>query len=262
MKPLPPRSPTCGARRPRRAWPLAGRGLLAGLLVASPVLAEPASLARPHTVVLSLDRLAGLSHTSASGAGLRGLSGSLADSTPGVALLSPNQNNPYATSTLGLHYVFSPPLTIGLNLGFSRESGESRFVDARERPPRTTLLLHARVGYLLGISSWLCFWARGGVTYFYVSAHRETSDHGILSVDEISLHNLALSLDPMLVVTPVDHLGLTLGGVGDLGILGSLTRQHHAEAQSGLGPAIPDTVTRDSIRVHNLGVQVGALGYF
>lgn len=243
---------------------LASRWLLAGLLLASPVLAEPAPLVRSRNVLVTVDRLLGLSHTVASSDDLQGLSSSWLDAKAGLALLSPNQNNPYATPTLGLHYSFLTTLTAGLGFGFSRESGVSNagLPSATDRPPRTTMVVAPRLGYLMEISGRFSLWGRGGVTYVQVSAHSQGGSMLSTFTQQNSLQALSLSLEPTLVATLIDHVGLTLALVGDLGVAGSLTRDTHTTIIEGPREPNPDRRTEESVRLSNVGLQVGALGYF
>lgn len=101
-----------------------------------------------------------------------------------------------------------------------------------------------RFGYIIPIGDKLSFWPRAGIEYNNVS-----SSDGSLSVTQ-----LAVDLEAMLVISPWDHFGFTVGPTADIPIYGKQTLT--AAAGGGGGST---SVNSSMLQV---GLSAGMLGHF
>jgi len=101
-----------------------------------------------------------------------------------------------------------------------------------------------RIGYIIPIGDKLSFWPRGGIEYNSVS-----SSDGSLTVTQ-----LAVDLEAMLVISPWNHFGFTVGPTADIPITGRQTLT--AAAGGGGGAASVDA------SMLQVGLSAGMLGHF
>ncbi len=101
-----------------------------------------------------------------------------------------------------------------------------------------------RVGYIIAMGDKVSFWPRAGVEYNNVS-----SSDGSLSVTQF-----AVDLEAMLVISPWNHFGFTVGPTADIPISGKQTLT--AAAGGGGG-----TTSVDSSMLQ-VGLSAGMLGHF
>jgi hypothetical protein len=137
--------------------------------------------------------------------------------------------NPYATPHLSIHGVVAGGLTLGGSIGFMTTSGEvetteedpfdgSTTTNRSDAPDRSAFIIGPKIGYLVAANSTVAFWLRAGITYFSLAA--EESEDG--DTFEQSVNGISFSIDPMLVITPIPHVGLMLGPVIDVGLSGKV----------------------------------------
>lgn len=180
------------------------------------------------------------------------------DKATSFSLLSPSGNNPYNAPSVGLHYSVIPALTIGAQLGLVRSSSTNsseangKTVES-DGPTSSGFLFAPRIGYIIGPSNAFYIWARGGITYFQGSSSIETSTNNVVTKSENTRSGLALSIDPMFVVTPVNRFGIMFGPVLDLGLSG----KDKTETTTG---STTNSQENDS-KITNFGFQFGLLGY-
>jgi hypothetical protein len=101
-----------------------------------------------------------------------------------------------------------------------------------------------RVGYIIPLSDKLSFWPRAGVEFNEVS-----SSDGSLSVTQF-----AVDLEAMLVISPWNHFGFTVGPTADIPITGKQTLT--AAAGGGGGSTSVDS------SMLQVGLSAGMLGHF
>ncbi len=101
-----------------------------------------------------------------------------------------------------------------------------------------------RVGYIIPLGDKVSFWPRAGIEYNSVS-----SSDGSLSVTQF-----AVDLEAMLVISPWNHFGFTVGPTADIPISGKQTLT--AVAGGGGG-----TTSVDSSMLQ-VGLSAGMLGHF
>lgn len=165
--------------------------------------------------------------------------------------------NPFAVPRLAFDGMFSNGLTLGGSLSYLVTSGKhessSGTTKVSSNDPTTSIFLLApRIGVVIAASPIIGFWLRGGVTRISRSTDvREIN----LSTGETSTTDVTstttlvdLTLDPQLVISPVPHVGLTLGAALDLGVAGNQETSN-------------STVTRD-VKASSYGVTAGLAAIF
>ena len=124
--------------------------------------------------------------------------------------------DPFGAARLGLDGVVGPGFTFGGSIGYSLYSGTSRTSGAGASSDEgsldiTIFVVVPRLGVLLAPSRYIGVWLRGGVGYTSVKIEEQQA---------ASLHGWALVVDPMLVVTPLPHVGILVGPSLNIGLTG------------------------------------------
>jgi hypothetical protein len=78
------------------------------------------------------------------------------------------------------------------------------------------LLVTPRIGVVIPTHGKVAFWLRGGINYYSLSATQESDDPSFDLKTETEETGSALSLDPMLVISPLPHTAILLGAVLDI----------------------------------------------
>jgi opacity protein-like surface antigen len=224
---------------------------------APPTAAASTSLGGVGQVIISADRLFGLSFWSAK----EDLDNNDSDSASGtqVNLLWGDTNGfgPYSTPRLGVDYTVARSLSIGGSVGLvskteTLESTRMGVTASQDAPSVTAFAFTPRVGYILDINPMFGIWFKGGITYFNskTSVTRMQNGASVTGTDTIS--GFALNIEPELVLQPVPHFGLTLGGVADISLSGT--------SKSETTGAV-STSTEHNYKINNFGIIAGILGY-
>jgi hypothetical protein len=120
-----------------------------------------------------------------------------------------------ATPRLGVDYFIDEHLTVGGNFGvFTRSVNDD---------DETGILVAARVGYALRLSSAIAFWPRAGITFATINADGN-ADSSVV----------ALSLEGMFSIAPSDSWSFMLGPVLDLGFAGEENDADYSEILFGI----------------------------
>jgi hypothetical protein len=208
-------------------------------------------------LILSADRLIGVSSWStASSFDEGGLHFEPEDSGTMVNLLWANSAtgiadvnmNPFAMPRLALDSFVGPNVTFGASIGYVSTTGSTKrpFVtgsgsgigsgpnnvqyQTNDLPEVTGFALEPRLGVSIPVGEHNALWLRGGITYFHSTWEKTESVTDIngtgstttTSVNtQITVNATALSFDPVLVLMPVPHVGITLGPTIDIGLDGS-----------------------------------------
>jgi hypothetical protein len=240
---------------------VAAASVLSTLIAAvTPALAQDAGFGRTGQVILSAERLFGLSFKSYT----------IEDGTTGdkqttsrtdISLLWPSMTvdtiSPYTIPHLAADFVVISGLTVGGSVGFGRSTGtlKNEPVNAptaeRDADTITLFTFAPRIGYALAITPQIAFWPRAGVTYYSINA-QGTNAVGVTRNDTIK--GFGVNLEPMFVFSPVPHFGFTAGPVVDLPLSGSESVDRT--------PATTPNPPADKVRFRNWGLAVGVLGYF
>jgi hypothetical protein len=181
-----------------------------------------------------------------------------------IALLN---NGPYGVSStlftsfynlprLGFDWVPVQNLTLGgalwlyadlsASLSTSPASGPST---SANQPKVTYWGVAPRVGYIFPIGDKLSFWPRAGIEYLNVSSSDVGNGSG-------SVTQFAVNVEAMLVVSPWNHFGFTVGPTVDIPISGEQTT---TSTPNGGGTS---TSTRVSSSMFQVGMSAGMLGHF
>ena len=149
----------------------------------------------------------------------------------------------YSSTRLVLDFVVIRRLTIGTDVLASFTLGG----DPKQKGDKPSVSLFGvgpHVGYLLAPNPIVAFWPRAGITYYAL-----TEESVALSSTR---HQLALSLSAHLVVTPVPHLGVTMGPTMDVPITGKVVTRDRVSGGSVESPASS----------FHVGLSAGLLVYF
>ncbi len=167
----------------------------------------------------------------------------------------------YSTPQLGFDYVLGSPITLGASLGYVHHSASQDVTNnangvttSQDLPSGNALLLHPRVGYVFPLTPLFSIWARAGVTYYWFQT-KGTSPNGMNTTSN-SADGLGLSVDPQLVITPVPHVGITVGPMLDFPIAGSSKNQ---STNNTTGVSV---TTEGSAKLTSFGIMAGVLAHF
>lgn len=154
--------------------------------------------------------------------------------------------NPYTVPRVGFDYTILPNVTVGGDLllyftlggsGSSETYLNNGSTQTTTVPaPKTTLFgIAPRGGYILHVSELLSVWLRGGLSYYTVTVH--TTEPGNAGTDSNNFDQLSLDLDPQLVITPIPHVGFTIGATADIPLTGGHSLTHSQAGASSSASA-------------------------
>lgn len=243
----------------------------AAVLLAAPETAHAQAAAtgefgRSH-LIISADRAMGLFSYASTTTTIERPNGITTEETtsgPGISLLvGGNPTNVHNLPRFSIDYALAMGLTIGGSVPFSVGLGGTRETTVTGRAPSsvdtptvTLIGLVPRVGYVLHLSDTFSFWPRGGFAY-YSSTEKSTgiNGQGVTEVTTVSNSYFSIDIDPQFVITPLPHLGVTVGPMINIPIAGS--REIETKTGSVVQPALDADHT-----VFNFGLNVGLLTYF
>lgn len=261
-------------------------GLLAVTILATPVRAQAADFAKPGQFVVGAERLMGLysDRVTTEGPGpiaggvqnqkntthitslalLGAATGRNGPGTPGGG--DESQPMPASTPRLSLDVFVISGLSVGGSFMYSNRSGsgEQEVTSADGTTTTTTeddlntlstLLFAPRVGYALSLMSFLAVWPRLGVTHT-VYSESGTVPAMMGSADESSNTSTftELTLEGLLVITPVSHVGITAGPYLELPLGASYSEELN-------GDDVTDGDGQD-ISYTSFGLWAGLCAYF
>ncbi len=252
-------------------------GVLATAITAvSGAGAAPASttgngIADKGTLTIGAERLFGFAwgqestETTDVAGGVTRVSDSKVSSTTFGLLWNGSPANVYVIPRVGIDYTIIDNLTIGGSIGYVHVG------DSYSNTTTTTLngasttqsvsgdygsangfIFAPRVGYVLPLGGMLSVWLRGGLTYYNVGTSTPPQNNGNTTVSTTQ-SGFALSLDPQLVISPVEHFAFTVGIAADLPLAGT-----HSQDETTNGTTVSTSYTD---HFTNLGITVGLLGY-
>ncbi len=138
--------------------------------------------------------------------------------------------NPFATPRIAFDGVINQKITVGGFFGIAHTSGD---VNGADLPDTTAFAFGPRAGYLHSFSETLALWPRGGITVVRIESDTGPVEVGTTAFD--------LTLEGLLVITPVSHAGITAGLTADIGLGGE------TDAAGG----------NSDVNLHNVGVVAG-----
>jgi hypothetical protein len=159
----------------------------------------------------------------------------------------------HSVPRLGIDYFVIDGLSIGGTLIFLTQSTEGEFEPAGgptvtvDGPSTTAFLFAPRVGYGVMFNDVVGLWPRGGITYYNVNiddndpppGDTETSDSGF-----------AFTIEVPLVLSPAEHVALTVGPTIDIPLSG--TRE---TTTAGVSSEVDHTL-------FEFGIRAGLLAWF
>jgi hypothetical protein len=159
---------------------------------------------------------------------------------------------PYNIPRLALDYTVIDRLTIGgslwiygdLSASNSSITGVQTISTSQSKV--TYWGFAPRVGYILPLADMFAFWPRGGFEYHHIDT----------GGGDVSIWQLAASLEAMFAFVPIEHFAITLGPAADIPLTGKATVT---------GPTLPvigAQTTSVSSSFFQLGIVGGLLGYF
>jgi len=152
---------------------------------------------------------------------------------------------------------FDAFLGSGISLGGSvmydhySTSHKNAGVEDPDKPTEGIWLLSPRVGFAYMFTPHVGIWPRAGITYAHISSDStSTSTTGVVTSSSDSVSALYYTMDVNLVVTPVPHVGFTIGP----------TLDYLLSYSESTTPAStnPDSNQKE----HALGLQAGFLAWF
>jgi hypothetical protein len=174
--------------------------------------------------------------------------------------------NVYTVPRLGFDYVLLPHLTLGGNAVFfaTLGSGTNQCNGGQCNNPTigngssNVFGIVPRVGYVIGLSPVFSVWLRGGIHYY----HEHTSFPHVLpqcnnrvDSDDANLEVFGLTLDPQLVIAPVNHFAIVAGPTVDWGFAGGVS----ADQPNGCNAR---TTASEGFAALNIGLNGGLMGWF
>lgn len=166
-------------------------------------------------------------------------------------------DNPFAVPRLAFDGMFKNGLTLGGSLSYlvtssKTEVSQGTSKTSSDEPTTSLFLLAARVGVVLPASPAVGVWLRGGVTRISRSTDiREinlSTGESRTTEDSSTTTLVDLTLDPQLVISPMPHVGITVGAALDIGFAGTQERSN-------------STLTHD-VTASSYGVTAGLVAIF
>jgi len=161
--------------------------------------------------------------------------------------------NPATAPRATFDFVIGGGLTLGGALGYMSRSGEVKTTVEGvsvtvDDATYSAVLFNPRVGYMIRTSPMLSIWIKGGLSVyqFKVEEPEIEGDPGF----EQTFTGTQLTIDPALVLTPVDHVGILISPVIDQALTGNWEL-----SSDGVS-------TEENYRWSNYGVSAGLAGFF
>jgi hypothetical protein len=233
---------------------LVALGLIATTLATGAASAEP--FGAHGTVAIGAERLFGLEYTSQTNTppgGTEQKSSVTSVSLFGhTALLEDMGNLVSAMPRLSADVFLGPGVSVGGALMYQSMNVDhpaSGPNDSSDKIGLNLLLFAPRVGFGARITDTFAIWPRLGITYLHSWTSQSSMSAGVEDKSRGTGNNMFLTLDAMMVVSPVQHAAFTFGPTFDYLLSQSSTRD-------GVGVATGD------IGMYSLGLQAGILLWF
>jgi len=163
-------------------------------------------------------------------------------------------------------------LTLGGSLSYIVSSSDTETADTSssssstsrtfENPTQAVFLMGARIGVLFEASRYVSLWLRGGGTRLSVSADSKIFDNNsgtqtnFTHTETTTLYTI--NLEPQVVITPIAHVGVTLGV--NLDICASGTKKQTSDIPANL-PTASNTEEHD-LSASSYGASAGLIALF
>ena len=160
----------------------------------------------------------------------------------------------YSIPRIGFDYFVIDRLSVGGSLMFVTTSSETEqdvggVSASADGPSNTTFVFAPRVGYAFMFNEMIGIWPRAGFTYYSSSTEVESP----VGTAENNENGLALALEGLFVIAPINHVGFTVGPTFDIGLTGGVTTK----------AAAPGSVEQEADKkVTDIGVNAGLMVWF
>lgn len=206
-------------------------------LAAGSALAQVEDFGKSGTMAFSAERLFAFQKTNVDFELPNGTSRDLDRTGFGIGWGAPVY--PFALPRFGFDFFVIDNLSVGGSLGYANLDDDDGDPDTDDD---TSIFLFApRVGYWVGIGSVVGFWPRGGFSYHSLNPPGGNNDES----------GLALTLEAMFAIGPVEHFAFLVGPTLDLDFVGSRER--------GCGAAPFDDEC--DVKYTTFGIQFGVMGW-
>jgi hypothetical protein len=175
--------------------------------------------------------------------------------------------NVYTVPRLGFDYTVVPNVTVGgdmvlfFTLGGNQSqetenNGGGKVTTSVSEPKSTIFGLAPRGGYVMHFTDLFSLWLRGGFSFYTATVQQTVSSNtGVQTTSRVNIDQLALDLDPQVVITPIPHFGFTAGLTADLPLTGG-----HSVTVSTAGASPPSSSASSSLLF--IGMTGGLIGWF
>ena len=157
----------------------------------------------------------------------------------------------YQIPRFGVDYFITDNISGGRFDRLHERSGETEFegpgLSTKTDQSATVFLIAPRAGYALMFSDMFGIWPRGGFTFFSRTIEQENA----ATTQKNTATGFSLTVEVPLILSPADHIALTIAPTLDFPITGSGTQE-----QTGSPNIDSDIKTTD------FGVAVGLLTWF
>ncbi len=159
----------------------------------------------------------------------------------------------FTAPRIGLDYVLFRNFTIGgetvlfVTTGASASLEQDRIngtttTTTQQSTTSTIFGIAPRAGYIFRLTDLLSIWARGGISYYTLSNKVALGNNPGSGANQF-----ALDIDPQLVITPMPHLGFTVGTTLDVPLFGQVWQDPNENAFS---------------KTLYFGITAGMIGFF
>ena len=150
--------------------------------------------------------------------------------------------------------VLGPGVTLGGSAMYDHYSLSNKNA-GQEDPDKLTVgvwLVSPRIGFAKMFTPQIGIWPRAGITYVHQSTDNPSTNTatGVTTDYTDSVGELYYTMDVNLIITPVAHLGFTVGPTFDYLL-------SHSESHTP-----PDTTPNSNYKAHALGLQAGIFAWF
>ncbi|MGH7437539.1 MAG: hypothetical protein ACRENE_17825 [Polyangiaceae bacterium] len=169
----------------------------------------------------------------------------------------------YNVPRVGFDYTIVPNVTIGGDLmlwfvlGSDVTVSNANMSTTTSGPGGTAFGIAPRGGYILGLNDTFSLWLRGGLSFYTASFSQSSGLMGCNSAPNNggNMNLFGLDLDPQFVISPMNHVAITVGPAVDLGFAGGAS----ATVYNGCNNS---TTTSYGYQQYNVALNAGALVYF
>lgn len=160
--------------------------------------------------------------------------------------------NPAAIPRIGVDYMLTEMISLGGTLGYVSSSGSTKNKIngvSTDDPSYSAFAFAPRVGFAFRLTDVIAFWPRVGLTY-YSSTVEERGQDG----DTYKFSGFSAVGEAYFVISPVANFGFGVAPLLELPLSGTLKIEDRQGNRT--------TTTNYDLKIQNIGITAGLLGYF